>query len=361
MKIKKLTIKNFRNIEKIELVPDNTTNIFLGENAEGKTSLLEAMWLFSGAKSFRAARDCETVMFGKEKAVLTCDFLSGGTEKTAEIEIADRRRAKLFGKNLQRPSLLSEYFHAVVFSPQDLSIIDGDPAVRRRFLDLAIGSLSAKYIDALKKYNRAIIQRNNLLKKARTENDAIFLLEPFEEEAAASGETIINLRYRYVDKLNIEAPQIYSGISEEKEKLTVSYLSKSQRNITKEELFEKFKAHRNADIAAGTTLIGPKRDDLFIEVNGKSTKLYGSQGQKRSAALCLKLAEAEILKQTSGEEPIALLDDVLSELDTSRQRYILNKFKDKQVFITACDPANTMDLKSGLIVKIKDGKICSYN
>ncbi len=358
MEINKLKIVNFRNILSAEIVPHKNMNVFLGENAQGKTSILEALWLFSGAKSFRGAKDSETVNFNNKTATLCCDFSSHGTEKQAKIEIEQRRSAELFNKKLKTPTNLSEYFHAVVFSPADLNLIEGDGAARRRFADVAIGFLSPKYITMLKKYNRATMQRNALLKKIRDGEAAADLLEPFEKEMAVSSAEIIKHRAKYVKRLNEEAPKIYAGISENREKMEVKYAVHEYENITANEMLNILKESRSRDIPAGSTTVGPRFDDIEVLIDGKAAKTFGSQGQKRSAALCLKLAEAEILKTVTNEEPIVLLDDVMSELDLGRQRFILQKLKNRQVFITACDPSNLSELLSGKVFNVKGGNVC---
>ena len=359
MIIKKAVFKNFRNIKELDITPHSKMNIIYGENGQGKTNVLEGLWLFSGAKSFRGAKDKEMVMFGEQGSLLNMDFFEKGTEKSAKITILEKRQAEFLGKKLQRPSLLAENFHAVVFSPSDLALIDGSPEKRRRFLDLAIGQIAPKYIEILRDYNRAILQRNALLKKISEDKTNEELLTPFEIKASESAEKILKYRYKYVELLNKEAPKLYSGISEDKEILKIEYVSKFKKETTKEEIQTAFLNRRKIDILAKTTTIGPKKDDLNILINEKEAKTFGSQGQRRSAALCLKLAEAEIMKGVTKEEPVAFLDDVMSELDTKRQNYILNKLLNKQVFITCCDKDNFQQIKDGFVFKMEDGKICS--
>lgn len=359
MIINKAEFKNFRNLKDIYFEPHSRMNVIYGENGQGKTNILEGLWLFSGAKSFRGAKDKEMVNFKSDAAMLKLEFYEKGTVKDAKITIKDKRSAEIFNKKLRTPSLLAENFHAVVFSPTDLNLIDGEPKLRRRFLDLSIGQIAPSYVEYLKEYNRAITQRNVLLKKIKDGEAVSDLLQPFEKKAAALAEKIIKYRYRYVDLLKEKAPKLYFGISDEKEELEISYLCAFSRDVTANILEKAFINSRLTDIKAGTTTIGPKKDDLLILINKKEAKNFGSQGQKRSAALVLKLTVAEILKNITGEEPVAFLDDVMSELDSKRQSYILNKLLNTQVFITCCEKENFKDIEKGKVFLVKEGELCT--
>lgn len=359
MIINKVEFKNFRNLKDLYFEPHSRMNVIYGENGQGKTNILEGLWLFSGAKSFRGAKDKEMVNFKADAARLLVEFYEKGTVKDAKITIKEKRSAEIFGKKLRTPSLLAENFHAVVFSPSDLSLIDGEPKLRRRFLDLSIGQIAPQYIEYLKEYNRAIMQRNVLLKKIKDGEAVSDLLQPFEKKAAITAEKIIKYRYRYVELLKEHAPKLYDGISDKKEKLEISYISGFTKDVTATILEKAFIESRNTDIKAGTTTIGPKKDDLEILINGKEAKVYGSQGQRRSAALVLKLTVAEILKGITGEEPVAFLDDVMSELDSKRQSYILNKLINTQVFITCCEKENFKDIEKGKVFLVKEGELCT--
>ncbi len=352
MIIKNIEIKNFRNIENICFFPSREINIISGENAQGKTNLIEAIWFFTGAKSFRGINDSETIKKETEKANLKLEFLSSLIENTAEIEIKDKKKAKLNGKTLTSPTFLAGNFNCVVFSPDDLNFVSGAPNLRRRFIDIAIGQLYPKYIDILREYTRAVKQRNNILKDSIKDGSLIFLLEDFEKIIAKEGKKIIDYRKKYIEYLKQTATEIYSGISEQKEKLSVEYLSTVKENFENE-----LKITRETDKFRGITSIGPHRDDIIFKINSLTAREFASQGQKRSIALSIKLAEAEIIKKITDKQPVILLDDVMSELDKSRQNYILNKIKGVQVFITCCDEENFKILKNGNIIRIKNGEI----
>ena len=352
MIIKALTCRNFRNIEELEAGSFDEMNVICGENAQGKTNMLESIWLFTGMKSFRGSRDSELVKKDREKAVNGLEFVSAGTEESARLEISERRTAFLNGKKLKAASELAEHFSAVVFSPGDLSLIKDGPAVRRRFLDTAIGQLYPAYIGILKKYTRAVIQRNSVIKDYRYDRTLEIMLDSFEDEIAAEAVKIVKFRARYISLLKEILPEIYGGISSGKESLETFYMPSAADDIK-----ERLKAARTADMLTGSTSAGPHRDDIDFKINGMSARSYGSQGQKRSVALSLKLAEAEIIKNISGEYPVFLLDDVMSELDPDRQSYILNRVKGIQTFITCCDPSNTASLEKGRIIYIENGRI----
>ena len=352
MIIKKIEIKNFRNIKNIVFTPQEEINIISGENAQGKTNLIEAIWLFTGVKSFRGINDRETIKKGEEKANLKLFFNDNNIEHLAEIEIKDKKTAKLNEKNLKTPSLLTGNFNCVVFSPDDLNIVCGTPSLRRRFIDIAIGQLYPKYIEILREYTRAVKQRNNILKESLKDGSLLFLIEDFEKIIATEGEKIINYRKRYLELINEKAILIYSGISDNKENLKINYESTVKENLLKE-----LEISRQKDKYLGVTSVGPHRDDIIFYIDNLNAREFSSQGQKRSIALSLKLAEAEIIKEKTDKQPVILLDDVMSELDKNRQNYILNKIKGVQVFITCCDEENFNSLENGNIVKIKNGEI----
>lgn len=353
MIINKLSFSGFRNLKQNEIYPDSGINIICGDNAQGKTNIIEAVWLFTGAKSFRTIRDAELVNFESEKAHLTLDFISGGIENNAEIIIKERRAAIFNGKKLNSAAALAGNFYAFVFSPADLMLVTAAPGIRRKFLDTAIGQIYPKYIDFLRRYTRAVMQRNNILRDCLKDASLKIMLEGFEEEIAVSGEKIIEYRRRYIENLKKYAPEIYSGLSENSEFLEIEYFCSSKE----ESLTESLNKCRKEDMLRGITTVGPHRDDLIFKINGFSAREYGSQGQKRSIALSLKLAEAEIIKSITGELPVALLDDVMSELDKKRQNYILNKIKGRQVFITCCDKSNFDGLEKGKVFSVQNGEI----
>ena len=353
MRIKSLKIENFRNIKDIQIFPSDEMNVIYGENAQGKTNIIEAIWLFTGAKSFRGAKDEELKRFSCEKARLKIEFEAEKIEKSAQIEINDKRIACLNEKPLKSVSHLAGKFNAIIFSPTDLRLLSDGPKVRRKFLDMAICQLYPTYIEILRGYTKAVTQRNKILKDFKNNSSVLPLLDVFENEIALSGEKIIKYRLRYIEILKEFIPEIYKGISNGRENLEIEYISSN----TGENLLTDLKNSRKEDMFTYKTSVGPHRDDLEFKINGISAKNFGSQGQKRSVALSLKLAEAEILKKNTGEYPICLLDDIMSELDPKRQNFILNHIKEMQTFLSCCDPETLKNLKEGKRFQIKSGEV----
>ncbi len=351
MKILNFSCKNFRNLSDIKISDFEEMNVICGENAQGKTNLIEGIWLFTGIKSFRGAKDKEFLRFGSEKAKLSLDFEAEQIENNAEIEITDKRTAFLNDNKLKSPSLLAGKFNAIVFSPNDLSLVKDGPSVRRRFLDIAIGQLYPSYISVLRNYMRAVIQRNQIIKDLRYDSTLSVMLDVFEKEIGENGKKITEVRKKYISVLSEFLPEVYKGISGGREELEVEY-----KISFKNDLIEELKNSRQTDMFTGTTSVGPHRDDLDFKINGISARVFGSQGQKRSVALAIKLAEGEVINKISGEYPVFLLDDVMSELDPERQNYILNHIKGIQSFITCCDPSNVANLEKGKIITVKNGQ-----
>ncbi|MBQ8203926.1 MAG: DNA replication/repair protein RecF [Clostridia bacterium] len=353
MRVNSLTLKNFRNIKNLSLQFDEGMNVICGENAQGKTNIIEALWLFSGAKSFRNSKDSSFIMFGEERAETKTEFVFAGVKNDAKIEFAEKRIAFLNEKKLASPANLAGNFNAIVFSPSDLSLVTDGPAGRRKYLDIAIGQLYPNYIEILKNYMRAVTQRNQIIKDYKYDSTVSVMLDVFETEIISSGAKIIEYREKYIGILNKHIPEIYKGLSGGREEIKSVYVTNCPAIMLEERLKEK----RREDMFTGVTSVGPHRDDIEFNINGINARAYGSQGQKRSVALTLKLSQAEVIKEITGEYPICLLDDVMSELDVIRQNYILNHIKNWQSFITCCDPSNTERLKEGKIFTVSKGEV----
>ncbi|MCD7873026.1 MAG: DNA replication/repair protein RecF [Clostridiales bacterium] len=359
MKIEKAEIENFRNLKNICLDFDDV-NIIYGENAQGKTNLIEALYLFSGSKSFRGAKDSELINFDSKFAKLKIDFKNKNRNQRAELIIDDKRNAVLNGIKKKSASLLGEEIKAVIFSPVHLLMIKDGPSERRKFIDNALCQIKSNYFSVLKNYNRALHQRNVLLKDISFNADLRNMLYVWDLELAKDGAKIIYQRRKYKEAVLPYAKEIFCGLSGGKEKIDIVFngsFSYDDLSITEieEKLNKTFNENQNNDILNHLTKTGPHRDNIEILINGKSARNYGSQGQQRSCVLALKLAEASLLKEMTEEEPVAFLDDVMSELDEKRQDYILNHIKDWQVFITCCDANTILRLKKGKTIKIENG------
>lgn len=361
MKINSISIENFRNIEKLDLDFDDV-NIIYGQNAQGKTNLIEAIYLFTGSKSFRGVKDRELIRFGSDFSKLKIDFESENRNQNAEIRIDRKRTAYLNGIKKKSPSVLGEELKAVIFSPVHLSMVKDGPSERRRFIDNALCQLKYNYRNVLKEYNRALSQRNMLLKDISKNSSLADMLYIWDKNLAATGAKIIYQRNKYVEALLPFAKEVFDGLSGGREEIDLvlkgpfDYRELSLKEI-ENKLLITFEKSRGSDFMNRITTAGPHRDDMEILINSKSARTYGSQGQQRSCVLALKLAEASLLKEMTQNEPLALLDDVMSELDITRQDYILNHIKNWQVFITCCDADTVLRLKKGKTFHIENGGI----
>lgn len=362
MIITELKYENFRNLENNNIFPAKKMNVIIGDNGQGKTNLLECIWMFNGVKSFRGAKDKELIAFNKNRAVTEIKFFSENRNQSAKINYKNGKR-EVFINEIKKPapSHLMGKITSIVFSPDHLSLVKDGPSVRRKFIDSAICQVKPRYSINLARYNKILNQRNALLKDIAYHPDLQSTLEIWNEELAQSGSLIINERLKYITQLSECAEKYHSGISEEKEKLQVVYKTHCQNGKSIFEIKDNFlymlEKSQKDDLQLRYTTKGVHRDDIEIYINGKSARLFASQGQQRSAVLSLKLAEATLVDEITGQQPVILLDDVLSELDKDRQKFLLNKIKDRQVFITCCDYSDKNLMDDGIIFKMANGKI----
>ena len=361
MKINNIEIQNFRNLENLKTDFDDV-NIIYGENAQGKTNLLEAIYLFTGSKSFRGVKDSQLVQFSKEFSKLKAEFYSNKREQNAEILIKNKRSATLNGIKKSTPAMLGDDIKAVIFSPVHLSMVKDGPIERRKFIDNALCQLNSNYRNALKEYNRCLQQRNIVLKDMQQYGGLDDILYVWNLNFAKSGARIIYQRQKYIEALLPYAKDIFKGLSSGTEEIDLilkgsfDYKDLSAAQI-EEKLLEKLEENKAVDILNKNTSVGAHRDDLEIFINGREARIFGSQGQQRSCVIALKLAESSLLHEKTEIMPVALLDDVMSELDEKRQDYILNHIKDWQVFITCCDKNTILRLKKGKTIHLENGKI----
>ena len=361
MYINEIKIENFRNIEFMEIFPHEEINVIYGQNGQGKTNLLESIWLFTGCKSFRNSKDNELVQFNEKNSKISIKFETEIRENIASVFIDKKRTASLNGINLSSPRELIGKYYSVVFSPIHLSLIKDGPINRRKFIDTAISQIDNMYAKKLMYFNHLISQKNALLKNAAENSSLLDTLDIWDEKIAIAGAEVIFDRIEYIKRLQKKSTEIYNGISGEKEELSIKYLSnvhyesEEKKDIARI-YFKTMKKNRPNDLYLKNTTSGPHRDDIEILINNISARKFGSQGQQRSASLSLKLGEAEIINDLKGEHPIILLDDVMSELDVTRQNYILNKMTGKQVFITCCEKETVSRLCAGKVIKIENGK-----
>lgn len=364
MIIKKLEFINFRNLNNGVITPHSKTNVIYGKNAQGKTNLLEALWMFNGVRSFRGARDNELINFDKQFSSLEMEFFSEEREQTAKIEIKNgKREAYLNDVKKNVPSQLIGKINCIVFSPEHLSLIKDGPSLRRRFIDGAICSFLPRYAIILSRYNKILNQRNALLKDIQYHSELELTLDIWDEKLVSAGAIIIYERIKYINLLKEKAAIFHKGISENKEDLELNYncsfklSDKADIKSIEADFLNRLKKRRKEDLYLKYTSTGPHRDDIDIIINGLSAKNYASQGQQRCAVLSLKIAEATIADEITGEKPVILLDDVLSELDLARQNFLINKTENWQVFITCCENDVINKLKEGKIFYVNNGEI----
>ncbi len=361
MRINNIVLQNFRNYRNLELEFDNSRNIIVGENAQGKTNLIEAIYMCSFAKSFRTNNSADLVSFDSDYARINASIESEDIYKTINITINSKGKKVILkdGKPIKRLSDLLNNLVVVVFSPDDLRIIKDSPEKRRNFINRELSQLRPNYFDNLSKYNEAIKHKNALLKSGKFDE---YVLDAYDDQIARSGFNLIRYRREFINNLSNKAAEIQSFISAERENLEI-VIDETISPNNMEDMLEALKMNRDKDSYFGYSSIGPHRDDLVFEINGRDAKKYGSQGQQRTIALSLKLAEIKIAREILGENPILLLDDVLSELDLDRQSFLINEIDDVQLFITSTeihpeilDKMNDSTLyrvESGNIVRIK--------
>lgn len=353
MWINKIKINNFRNYKQEEIKLDKNINLFYGENAQGKTNIIEAIFLGSMGKSFRTKKDKEMIKLNSEKAEVEIEYKKSDREGKIKIELSNKKNIYLNGIKIKKLSELLGNINIVIFTPDDINILKGSPQNRRRFLDIMISQLKPNYMYHLNLYLKTLEQRNNYLRQIREEKKDENLLDIWDEKLIEEAEIIYQYRKEYMNKIKEKIKKIHQEITSNREEIEIEYLSECQ---TKENYLKLLKERRKLDIIKGFTTKGVHRDDFVIYINKKQLDIYGSQGQHRTAILSLKLAELNIVKEEIGEEPILLLDDFMSELDEKRIKSFLNKIENTQVIITCTEKIN-VENKKILIYNVKEGSI----
>lgn len=371
MKLRRLKTENFRNLAAVDLVPGPGVNVIYGENAQGKTNLIEAIYLLTGQKSFRAAKESDYLRFGTGVARIEAEFTCQNREKTAALAFGSKKLAWLSGVECT-PGELTGEFLAVVFSPGELALIQEGPAERRAFLDGAISQVMPRYTATLAAMSRILLQRNTLITDMqKSGNTAMMepLLETWDRSLARAAFSVCHARARFLRRLAPPAAEIYRDICKrEDQPFSLTYQPSipapggcDWADMTPAEgeahIRVALAAARSEDYKNYCTTIGPHRDNMEVSIAGISARSFGSQGQQRSCALALKLAQCRVMEETLGEAPIILLDDVLSELDKTRREYFLHGKHPGQVFITCCDRNAARTLGDGAAFHMKEGQL----
>ena len=346
-------LQNFRNYENEIINLDKNINIFYGENAQGKTNILEAVFIAAMGKSFRAKKDKELIKFNENNCSIEINFIRNSLEKKIKINFNEKKQITINGIKINKLSQLLGNLNVVIFSPDDINVLKDGPDKRRVFLNILISQLKPRYVYYFNLYKKTLEQRNNYLKQIKYSNKPIEGLEVWDESLSNYAEKIYEYRKEYVNKIKEKINIIHSGITEEKENILLEYISDFDENKS---FYEILKENRKKDIEKGYTTKGIHRDDFKIYLNGKLVNIYGSQGQHRTVMLSLKLSELYIIKDEIGEYPILLLDDFMSELDSKRRKSFLNNITDAQVIITGTEKI-ILEKNKVNVYNVKNGKV----
>ena len=366
MIVKKIELDYFRNYVHMEASFDPRVNLIYGENAQGKTNLLEALAYLSTARSHRARYDKEMILLDVDEAFIKGDVFSRDRDFMLEARLSRRKGRQLFsnGVRLKSAGELSGILTTVLFCPEDLYLIREGSAARRKFLDNAICQLRPRYAQALAEYHRLYEHKTRILRDWPENPSLLSTLDDFNLRMAQTGAILIHYRAHFIKRLMEHAPAIHADFSGGREELALSYTTVStvtdpqaQPKVIFDQLLAHQESHRQAELDSRQCLSGPHKDDMEVALNGMSAKVYGSQGQTRTAALSVKLAQREIFQVDTGEWPVLLLDDVLSELDPKRQAFVLNRIQGGQVFITCCEEDKLDGLEGGKAFHIRGGAL----
>lgn len=360
MNIKNIYVENFRNLENQSLEFSKGVNVLYGLNGQGKTNLIEAIYYFCNGKSFRALKDKEVVKFGEEKSRIKIEFSVFERENKGEIYIFDKKNIKLNDIPIKKLSEILGFLNIVIFTPEHLNLIKSGPNERRKFLDTFISQLKPVYFKTLVDYYKVLKQKNIILKS--NDESLMSTLDIWDEKLVEYGVEIYKYRKYFLEKLSEYLSVIQADITEKKEDIKINFLSSVKGDyLDKENFLNQLSKNRQRETEYRMSLIGPHRDDFEFLINKKNLKLYGSQGQQRTCVLAMKMAECEIIKEIKNEYPVLLLDDIMSELDINRRKYLLQKIKDFQVIIT-CTNKDSVQAENMMVYRINKGKaICETN
>lgn len=366
MYVSNVVLKFYRNYEYADIKLNKEVNVIYGNNAQGKTNILESIYLFTTGKSYRTNKDKELIQFGQQYAKLKIEFNNRNGDNTGEIILSadQKKRIKVNEVPINKIGELMGFFNAVIFSPEDLDLVKSGPAQRRKFIDICISQLRPNYFYNLQKYLKVMQQRNNLLKSIHQKRSLKETLPIWEEELVQCGAKIILNRIAFIKKIRDIAERIHLDITRGTEHLKIQYrtnigIDETEEDIDKivKDFRHKLNHYRGKEIENGMTLIGPHRDDIYFMINDNHAKKFGSQGQQRTVVLSLKMAEMEYMKEEIGEYPILLLDDIMSELDRNRQHYIMNNITNRQVIITCTGIEGLKKNTNISFFKVENGKI----
>ncbi len=355
MWIKGIKVSNFRNYNLEEVKFNKNMNLLYGQNAQGKTNIIEAIFLCTLGKSFRTSKEKEMISINKEdnNCFVEVEYVKKDREGKIKIELSNKKSVYINGIKIKKLSELLGKLNVVIFNPDDINILKGGPQNRRKFIDIMISQLRPNYMNCLSLYLKTIEQRNNYLRQIRDQGVDSEMLEIWDEKLAEYAISINKYRNEYMKKIQEKIQKVHGQITEDKEEIRIEYISEC---FEKEKYLKLLKERRKLDIIKGFTTKGIHRDDFVIYINGKEVNIYGSQGQHRTVILSLKLSELNIVKEEIEEYPILLLDDFMSELDSTRRQNFLQKIEEAQVIITCTDKLY-IENKEILIYNVRDGRV----
>jgi DNA replication and repair protein RecF len=361
MIIESIELKNYRNYQELHMELSQGTNILYGDNAQGKTNVLESVYMCCTSKSHKSVKDRDVIKFNEEEAHLRLHIRKGNVPCRIDMHLKKNKPKGIAinGVPIRKASELFGVANVVFFSPEDLNIIKNGPSERRRFIDMELCQLNKLYVHSLVQYNRALLQRNKLLKELFFHPEYEETIDVWDVQLVRYGKEVISIRRDFIDQLNEIIRKIHKTLSGEKEEILIMY----DPDVEEGYFAEALKKNRLQDIKQKTTLTGPHRDDISFVVNGIDIRKFGSQGQQRTAALSLKLSELELVKKLCNDNPVLLLDDVLSELDAGRQNQLLSAIKDIQTMITCTGLDDFVSNRFHIdkIFKVTDGTVVSEN
>lgn len=363
MYINSLKLVNYRNYDELLVEFNKKVNLIIGMNGQGKTNLVEAIGFMSIGRSFRTNKDRELIKFSAENLYCGCNFTRNNIDKKIEIVVAkDKKGVKVNGVSIKSMQELLGNLNVVIFSPEDLRLVKDGPKERRSFIDKEISQIMPRYYSLLTNYNKILHQRNTVLKSYRIDEN---LLDVYDEAMSTYASEIYIIRNRFIEKLSEISRKIHKNLTMDKENLTIIYKNQvdlesgQDASQVRLNLLEKLRESRQGDMITRVTKVGPHKDDMKIFINDIDVRMFGSQGQQRTASISLKLSEIELIKQEVGDYPVLILDDVFSELDQTRQKMLVEKLENIQMFVTSADPLHKdiLDIEDYSIFNIENGRL----
>jgi DNA replication and repair protein RecF len=365
MHVKKVLLQNYRNYDKMSILLHPGLNVFYGDNAQGKTNFVESIYLCGTGRSHRTFKEKEIISWGEEWGSVKAEIEKRSTEMNMEVRLfsGKPREVRIGGVRIDRLSDFIGNLNVVMFSPEDLKLVKEGPVFRRRFLDIEISQVKPGYYYNLQQYNKVLLQRNNLLKSIKYDKSLINTLDIWDEQLSRFGAYIIDCRMEFIKKISMLSRLVHRKITDGIEELNVSYATPfkgtGSREDTARAIYHDLVHARDKDMHRGSTSVGPHRDDLDVYINNIDVKVFGSQGQQRTSALSLKLAELEFIKSECMEYPVLLLDDVLSELDVKRQKFLLDSLKNIQTVLTCTGIGDILEFRKNdrYVFEVNQGTI----